>query len=239
MIDRKSQSVIYREGSFIVNLTGTEIWQISDGAAAKGNGIYAYVVLPIEATEGVCDSLTYIPWIPSLSCQNVFSIFSGKNLAIRLSGYESSPEYFAQTLSRLKSLLKEQYNAGKGISIIVRRKEVIEHDLSSTSFTTTLFSFDVPKRGSEASLTFRGAEIFGYVKAEYYAQEEGNSVTLTLVARGEGGKEICAPIEYTLRVGSAYELNAPEVDGYEPKEATIFGALTENKTVVIEYKEKK
>ena len=239
VIDRKSRSVIYREGSFIVNLTGTEIWQISEGAAAQGKGIYSYVTLPIEVAEGVCDSLTYMPWTPSLSCQNVFSIFGGKNLAIRLSGYESSPEYFAQALSRLKSLLKEKYNAGKGISIILRRKKAIEHDLSSTGFATSLLALSVPKRGSESTITFRSSDIFGYVKAEYYAQEEGNNATLTVVSKDESGKEISSPIEYTLRIGSAYKLNAPEIDGYEPCEPTLFGAITENKTVVIEYKEKK
>jgi hypothetical protein len=38
-------------------------------------------------------------------------------------------------------------------------------------------------------------------------------------------------------MGSAYKINAPEIDGYMPKASELWGAAKENKTVIIEYEE--
>ena len=237
VVDRKKQSVIYRDGTAVFDLTGNENWKIHESVAAQGKGVFAYATMSAPFTEGYCPYLTFAPWIPSISQKNVFSVFNGTNLAIKLESNETDPAKFKSLLAEIVNMLKTRSASGAGVSIYAKRRQVIGRDISNTSFGKTLLAFTAP-RNTEPSLALRNEKLEGYLDVEYYALESGEDSILTVICKNENGQELLLR-EHTIRRGSAYKLSVPEIDGYEPCEPTLFGALTENKTVVIEYKEKK
>lgn len=237
-IDRKKQKVIYKDGALVVDLTGEEGWQIQPQAVTQGRGMYAFYNLQDSFTEGYCPYLTFACWMPPASAKNVFSSVNEKNVAIKLENNETSIEYVKVALAEITDFLKEKQAAGLGVKLVLKRKSVIERDISSTALAKALLNLKIPK-GKDGTLTVRGRELFASIEAKYYSLVEGEKSTLTVLCKNERGDEIASAREYILRRGSAYKLCAPQIDGYEPKESELWGGLKNDKTIIIEYEEKK
>ncbi len=237
-VNRKAQSVIYRDGTVVFDLTGNEAWKIKEDTAAQGKGIFAYAAMSTAFSEGFCPYLTYVTWIPNVALKNVFSVFNSKNLAIKLERNEKDPSYYKEALNEITRMLKTRYNSSAGVSILARRKQIIDRDISNTSLGKALLNLTLP-RGSNGTLTLAGTSVAGRVEVQYYALNEADVAPLTVVFQNENGEEISQRKEYLIRKGSLWQLSAPEIDGYTPTSGELFGAITEGETVVIEYKEEK
>lgn len=237
LVDRKNQRVIYKDGTVLFTLTGNEGWKIYEEGAARGNGVFAYAQMPTAFSEGFCPYLKFAPWIPPTLQKNVFSVFNNRNLAIKLERNEKDPTYFKTALNEIVNMIKERQKSGVPVTVIARRKQALQYDISSSTLARALLAAKVP-REKETTVTVRGANVYGFINASYYATEEAENVKLTVLCIDEDITELNMT-EHLLRKGSAYCLTLPSIEGYTTTENEIFGAITEDKTVVIEYKEKK
>ncbi len=227
--------VIYREGSVRLSLTGDEPWQINTSVAPTGRGLMAYYYAPVSVLRGYCPYLTFTPWPILPSQKNIFTMMSAKGLAIKFERNETGMAYYKVALSEITNFLKEKHQNAATVQIIAKRAETIEHDITSTTLAGALLSH--LKTKGDGKIVVRGAKLLPHVEARYYSSNEGAKVYLTVKYQNESGTEIATASCYELRMGSAYKINAPEIDGYTPKSSELWGAAKENKTVIIEYEE--
>ena len=90
---------------------------------------------------------------------------------------------------------------------------------------------------TDGKISAAGFELMPTVKLGYYSLNDEKSAFLTVLCQDEGGEEL-ERITHTLRKGSAYHLKTPEIDGYTPKTSELWGAIKDDKTIILEYKEK-
>ena len=177
-----------------------------------------------------------MPWLPPTSRKNVFSIFDGSKLAIKLERNKATSSEYTQSLGEITSFLKGAYAAGAGATVIAKRRMAIERDITGTSLAETLLA-KLPSYGTSGQISAVGYQLNPRLELAYYSLDEGDSATLTVLCRNESGDEI-SRTEYVLRKGSAYKLTAPEIDGYTPIASELWGAIKDDKTITLEYKEK-
>lgn len=228
--------VVYREGSIKLQLSGGEPWAINEEIASASGGVFAYFDSLIQINEGYCQYFDYVPWLPPTSRKNVFSIFDGSKLAIKLERNKATSSEYTQSLGEITSFLKGAYAAGVGATVIARRRMAIERDITGTSLAETLLA-KLPSYGTSGQISAVGYQLNPRLELAYYSLDEGDSATLTVLCRNESGNEI-SRTEYVLRKGSAYKLTAPEIDGYTPIASELWGAIKDDKTITLEYKEK-
>lgn len=236
VIYAQKKRVIYKEGSIKLQLSGSEPWAINKKIAEASSGVFAYFDSLIPISEGYCQYFDYAPWLPSTSRKNVFSVFDGSKFAIKLERNTVSASAYNVALGEIVSFLKNAYASGVGATVIAKRKVGIERDISGTALANTLLS-QLPSYGASGQFSAVGYQLNPKLELAYYSLNEGDSVILTLICQSEDGGEI-SRAEHTLRKGSAYKLSAPEIDGYIPQTSELWGAIKDNKTIIIKYKEK-
>lgn len=235
-ISVRKKRVIYRDGTVHFNLTGEEEWQLYTEFASEGGGALALYEAPTPFSEGYCTHLNFVQWPPESSQKNVFSVFGISALAIKLEGDEADDGDYEAALEKITALLKEKHKAGAGVEIMAKRREKIEYDISKTELGLSLLSIFTPY-DTDGKISAAGFELMPTVKLGYYSLNDEKSAFLTVLCQDEGGEEL-ERITHTLRKGSAYHLKAPEIDGYTPKTSELWGAIKDDKTIILEYKEK-
>lgn len=232
----RQRRVIYKEGSVKFYLNGNEAWQIYSPTALTGEGVFVYCRMTTPFKEGYSPHFNFVPWQPPVSRKNIFTAINASNLAIKLERNTVSNIEYKIALAEVTEFLKSKYLAGEGVVVLAKRASVLEHDLSNTAIGQTLLAVFAPY-GTDGELKATGIALMPMLELGYYSLNGGASVTLTLVCQNESSEEI-SRAEYTLRKGTAYKLSAPEIDGYTPQTSELWGAIKDNKTIIIKYKEK-
>lgn len=231
----REKKVIYKDGSASILLVGTESWQINAEAAEAGAGLFGQCSTKYPFSEGYCRFFKFAPWMPEPSAKNVFS-YVDSNVALKLERNDASEAYHTQAINEISALLKKKYVDGTSVQLVVKRITPQEHDISNTTLGQSLLDFCAPYE-SNGEIVFNGDALKADLEIGYYSSEEGDTACLTVICQNEKGEEI-SRAEHTLRLGSAYRLSAPVLDGYTPKVNELWGAIKEDKTIIIEYKEK-
>ena len=115
------------------------------------------------------------------------------------------------------------------------REEVI-YDITDTEIGSALLSLTVP-READAVLLTQGDVPVSKIFIEYYSMQNEDKAKLTVIYENEVGESIKAPVEYTVRRGSKYQIVSPHIDGYIPISSEIYGVLGNDEEVILKYKE--
>lgn len=128
-----------------------------------------------------------------------------------------------------QQFLKENYENGTPVQITyVSLDEYIEDADTELSELTTPYNQDVIIEVQDA----------GVIKATYYSLEKEDKLSLTVHYKNGEGEALKNSDIYSVRKCSRYLVIPPQIEGYEPFVDKIEGYLTEDREIIITYKEK-
>lgn len=240
-VDLKSKTVIYEEGSYKKNYTGTESMTIYGPAMNTGYGIFFMNTLAVEVETdvGYNTRLPFEPWtLPPPKKDNIFSV-NVKQLYIKTDQNDTglTNSQINQRVNAFKTQLRALLSAGKPMQVLLKRREALMHDISNSDLGKALLSILVP-RGKNGTLSASGTGV-SEISAGYYSVSQENEEKRALLIRylDESGVEISSPKSHTIRLGSKYQIIVPHISGYTRTSEIIEGVAQEDTEVSLIYKE--
>ena len=234
IVDGERKRVIYRQGSLYKefengNQIATHNWASQNGYG--NNYIYQKWYHNTEIlNNGYCNYFPLVPmnWDTMSKQENVFALYSADDyIAFRTNG--------TMTLTEFKNWIAEKYNEGTPLTLLVKRVDAIEHDLTDTNFGKELLLLTLEADKSDR-LSVSGNLGGAPISAVYYSTKEADTVNITVKYIDESGNEIKEPWINQTRKGSKYLIVAPHIDGYARVTNEVYGVADNDSEIILEYR---
>lgn len=234
LVDGVNKKVTYKRGSWTKNVTGNEVWAYNNYANTTfSQRCYqrsiAYPVI-LESDIGYCTHFKNLKWSAEMIKKGDYtcSVVEGYTWVFRLTGGED--------LSVFTELAKEKHLEGEPISLLGKRKDILEYDLTGTELGDKLLSLIVPE-GKSGVLNIKSKIGVGKAELIYYSMLDIDTYKIGISYISENGKEIASRKEYNVRRGSIYKVVPPHISGYTIQSKEESGIATSDKEIILTYKE--
>ena len=233
-VDGKNKRVIYTEGSWQREMTGTERLLLKTNTKPEYGNWYHFGTQiydnAIPATGyGYCSHFKRGTFVDSSS--NCSFIPSSNDIVVFFRKDDIT------TLDDFKAWLQQKYAEGNPVVLLVKRTtaNTIEHDITNTDFGQALLSMRVPSE-ADSTLEIKGGLDEVPLSLAYYSCKEADVVNITIRYLDENGNEIGEPRVNKTRKGSKYLIVAPHIDGYTRVSSETYGVADSDTEIILEYR---